>query len=142
MAALNGALAKQWRDQQRGKGSGGQGEGDGGAGGGEVPAAERVAGSTARQRADAFIDAIIMPVLAHKLLPTAGGAPATVCHRPLPASSTLSNAWLPGRSLRRWVREHCGWGRPRSGATNGPGEALISALALRNCPATPTCNAS
>ena len=26
MAALNGALAKQWRDQQRGKGSGGQGE--------------------------------------------------------------------------------------------------------------------
>ena len=25
--------------------------------------------------------------------------------------------------------ERCGWGRPRSGATNGPGEALISALA-------------
>ena len=38
-----------------------------------VPVAERVAASTAAQRADAFIDAIIMPVLDNKLLPTSGG---------------------------------------------------------------------
>ena len=134
MAALNGALAKQWRDQQRGKGSGGQGEGEGegegGAGGGEVPVAERVAGSTARQRADAFIDAIIKPVLAHKLLPTAGGAPATVC-----VTVPLTRLQHPEQRVAAGqVAASMGEGTLRLGsasirATNGPGEALISALA-------------
>ena len=91
--------------------------------------AERVAGSTARQRADAFIDAIIKPVLAHKLLPTAGGAPATVCHRPLTRLQHPEQRVAAGQ-----VAASMGEGTLRLGsasirATNGPGEALISALA-------------
>ena len=71
MAALNGALERQWRDTLQ---DGWQGRGWRGF--------RRRAGwraSTAAQRADAFIDGIIMPVLDKKLLPTSGGAPATVC---------------------------------------------------------------
>ena len=75
IAALSGALDKQWRDTHNTAGSRAwHGGARGGArGGGEVPVAERVAASTAAQRADAFIDAIIMPVLDNKLLPTSGG---------------------------------------------------------------------
>jgi hypothetical protein len=92
--------------------------------------AERVAGSTARQRADAFIDAIIKPVLAHKLLPTAGGAPATVC-----VTVPLTRLQHPEQRVAAGqVAASMGEGTLRLGsasirATNGPGEALISALA-------------
>ena len=131
MAALNGALDKQWRDTHNTAGSRAGGGARGGArGGGEVPVAERVAASTAAQRADAFIDAIIMPVLAHKLLPTAGGAPATVC-----VTVPLTRLQHPEQRVAAGqVAASMGEGTLRLGsasirATNGPGEALISALA-------------
>lgn len=112
ITALNGALAKQWKDSTDG----------------QTPARERVAASTAAQRADAFIDGIINPVLSNKLVPTCGGAPATVCvtvpidrlqnpdgpvaEDAIAASFANGTLRLESASIR---------------STNGPGEAVLSA---------------
>ena len=102
---------------------------DGGGGGGEVPGAERVAASTAAQRADAFIDGIIMPVLDNKLLPTSGGAPATVCHGPAGAVAEPTAAADNGDVAERLADGTLRLGSASIRATNGVGESFISSLA-------------
>lgn len=120
MAALNGALEQQWRSTHRG----GQDADN------EVPEAERVCASTSRQRADAFIDGIIMPVLANKLLPTAGGAPATVCVTvPLDRLEDPTCASSSGEIAERIKNGTLRLGSASIRATNGAGEAVLSAAA-------------
>jgi hypothetical protein len=122
MAALNGALEKQWRDANPTNGSD-TSSGDGGA-----PDTEQVAASTARQRADAFIDAIIMPVLAHNLLPTAGGAPATICVTiPLERLQNPHQAANPEGVAASITSGTLRLGSATIRTTNGPGEAVTSA---------------
>ena len=131
MAALNGALDKQWRDTHNTAGSrAGASGAAGAAGGGEVPVAERVAASTAAQRADAFIDAIIMPVLDNKLLPTSGGAPATICVTvPLTRLQNPTAATNHGDIADRLADGTLRLGSASIRATNGPAESVISSLA-------------
>ena len=131
IAALSGALDKQWRDTHNTAGSRAGGGARGGArGGGEVPVAERVAASTAAQRADAFIDAIIMPVLDNKLLPTSGGAPATICVTvPLTRLQNPTAATNHGDIADRLADGTLRLGSASIRATNGPAESVISSLA-------------
>lgn len=123
MAALNGALERQWRDTHKTP------DGSGG-GGGVLPEAERVAASTGAQRADAFIDGIIMPVLDKKLLPTSGGAPATVCVTvPLARLQNPATAADHGDVAERLADGSLRLGSATIRATNGVGESFISSLA-------------
>ena len=91
--------------------------------------AERVAASTAAQRADAFIDAIIMPVLDNKLLPTSG-APATICVTvPLTRLQNPTAATNHGDIADRLADGTLRLGSASIQATNGPAESVISSLA-------------
>jgi hypothetical protein len=95
-----------------------------------VPVAEQVAASTAAQRADAFIDAIIMPVLDNKLLPTSGGAPATICVTvPLTRLQNPTAATNHGDIADRLADGTLRLGSASIRATNGPAESVISSLA-------------
>lgn len=145
LAALNGALAAQWAangptpagdSSQHGGSSSGRSVNSSRHGGSssqqrvsEDPArmGELVSRATAQQRADAFIDAIIAPVLSNKLLPTSGGTAATVCVTvPLdrlelpdtPVGLDALHASVGDGSLRL--------NSPAIRATNGPGQAVLS----------------
>ena len=126
MAALNGALDKQWRDTTAKTGSSGNGNSEV-SGDGSVVQVQRVAGSTARQRADAFIDAIITPILAHNLLPTAGGAPATICVTiPLERLQNPHQGADPEGVAASITSGTLRLGSATLRATNGPGDTIIS----------------
>ena len=99
----------------------------------------RIANTAAAARADAFIESIIDPVLESGLLPTCGGAPATVCVTvPLarledptaPAESADVKDWINDGSLRLRAAT--------ARATNGPGDLLISSAKAQQlaCDAT------
>lgn len=127
VAALNGALDQQYRSSQQQRSNA------------VSTSADVVASSTAAQRADAFIAGIVNPVLEAGLLPSSGGAPATVCvtvpferlTQPIARRSREDIAsFLTDGTLRLYSAS--------IRATNGPGEALISsqtALQL-SCDAT------
>lgn len=126
MAALNGALDKQWRDTTAKTGSSGNGNSEV-SGDGSVVQVQRVTGSTARQRADAFIDAIITPILAHNLLPTAGGAPATICVTiPLERLQNPHQGADPEGVAASITSGTLRLGSATLRATNGPGDTIIS----------------
>lgn len=88
MTALNGALDKRWRASHDPHGTGHAtvpAPARGGASGNSSEAiassshgSDPIVASTGAQRADAFIDGIITPVLEHGLVPSCGGAPATI----------------------------------------------------------------
>lgn len=88
---------------------------------------EAIYRATAQQRADAFIDAIIGPVLDSGLLPTSGGAPATVV-----VTVPLDRLEDPGSPVDLndlQARISAGMlhlGSPSIQANNGPGGAVLS----------------
>ena len=99
----------------------------------------RMVNSSSIARADAFIESIIDPVLESGLLPTCGGAPATVCvtlpmgrlQNPEQAADPVDvKTWLADGSLR----DRGGHAR----ATNGPGAATVSGVKAQQlaCDAT------
>jgi len=100
---------------------------------------DRMASSTAAQRADAFIDSIIMPMLESGAFPTAGGAPANVCVTvPLDRlqwpAAPADHDDVKARIADATMRFHSASLR----CTNGPGEMLISATKAQqlSCDAT------
>ena len=112
MAALNGALDQQYRSTEHTA---------------HTSTADTVAASTSAQRADAFINGIINPVLESGLLPNSGGAAATVCvtvglERLQTPELPADAGDLKARLVDGTVRLHSATIR----ANNGPGEALIS----------------
>ena len=115
--ALNSALDQQYRSRKPAATTDTSG----------VTTADNVAASTGAQRADAFINAIINPVLASGLLPTCGGAPATVCvtipfDRLQTPGQPADSTDIATRMSQNTMRHHSATIRP----TNGPGDALIS----------------
>jgi len=123
-----------------GHGGHGQDGGHGQHGGhGDDGQSDRMASSTAAQRADAFIDSIITPMLESGTFPTAGGAPANVCvtvpldrlQRP---DAPADNDAVQERMADGTMRFHSATAR----CTNGPGEVLISATKAQqlSCDAT------
>ena len=117
MAALNGALDQQYRSRKPAAATDTSG----------VTTADNVAASTGAQRADAFINAIINPVLASGLLPICGGTPATVCvtvpfDRLQTPGQPADSTDVATRMSQNTMRHHSATIR----ATNGPGDALIS----------------
>ncbi len=133
MVAINAALDLHRRDNPAAKDAARaeQGEAEHGT--------YRITTSTGAQRADAFIDAIINPLLESGHLPTSGGAPATICVTvPL---DRLQNPLLPvdpeelkGRLINGTAHQHSAAVR----ATNGPGHVLINSTKAQqlSCDAT------
>lgn len=127
ITALNGALDKQWRATNDPGGTG------------HSTVADKVVGSTAVQRADAFIEGIIGPVLESGLLPTSGGAPANICVIvPLTRLADPDRPVDRGQVKAQMVEGTSRLHSPTIRATNGPGEAIISTqLAVQlSCDAT------
>ena len=86
-----------------------------------------LAGATAAQRADAFIDAIIDPALESGALPTCGGAPANVCvtvHLERLANPTTPFDVTDVKA--HFVDETLRHASAHARTPNGPGEMLIS----------------
>lgn len=129
MTALNGVLDRQWRAEHDPNNTGHA----------TKHADTPIASSTAAQRADAFIGGIIDPILQEGLVPSAGGAAATVCvtvplHRLTEPSVPSDLDEVKARLFDGTLRH----GSATLRATNGPGETVISAqLAVRmSCDAT------
>lgn len=123
MAALNAALTARWRENAGG------GEGGGDTVDGVESGTQSLACSTAAQRADAFVEGIIDPILESGRLPTCGGSPATITllvpfqrladpSGPAPAGQVKEQ--LMAGTLNRMV--------PSLQANNGPGEFVISGV--------------
>ena len=137
VAALNAALAAQWRQRESGSADKGSraanGADDGWAG------QDQLAPSTAAQRADAFIAAIIEPILESGQLPTCGGAPATFnvvvpLERLANPNQSASVEELHHRIKDGSLERFSAIAR----ATNGPGEMVISTTTAQklSCDAT------
>ncbi len=99
----------------------------------------RITNSTGSQRADAFIDAIINPILQAGSLPTSGGAPANICvtvplERLQSPDSPVDVDELKDRLANGTLRHHSA----AVGTTNGPGNLLINAAKAQqlSCDAT------
>ncbi|NQU36957.1 MAG: DUF222 domain-containing protein [Actinobacteria bacterium] len=99
----------------------------------------RMSSATAAQRADAFIESIIMPMFESSSFPTAGGAPANVCvfvplNRLQHPSMAAEADEVEQRMADGTMRLHSATIR----CTNGPGEMLISAAKAQqlSCDAT------
>lgn len=95
--------------------------------------------STAAQRADAFMESVINPILTAGLLPTSGGAPATVtvmvpAQRLAEPGQVATNSEVAQRLERGDLRLYS----PVVRASNGPGEFLISTVTAQrlSCDAT------
>ena len=134
LAALNGALDKQWRTRHdpthtghttSSPGLGGASTTSPDQGGATVP--DRFSALTSTQRADAFIDFIITPVLEHGLLPTCGGTPATIAVTiPIDRLTTPTQLGDPTEIRQRLVEGSLHRHSPILRASNGPGDTLIS----------------
>lgn len=142
MAVLNGALNARHRsqtrdDQVRDHGARGDEQTrDDKATAGQLLA---VTTSTAAQRADAFMESVINPILTAGLLPTSGGAPATVtvmvpAQRLAEPAQVATNSEVAQRLERGDLRLYS----PVVRASNGPGEFLISTVTAQrlSCDAT------
>lgn len=127
ITALNGALDKQWRASHDPGHTG------------HATSSDAVSASTSAQRADAFIDGIINPALDAGLLPSCGGAPATVTVtiplERLQQPELAADAKLASKRLAAGTLRHRS---PVVAASNGPGAALVStsAAAMMACDAT------
>ena len=126
MAALNGALDKQWRTRHdpthTGHTTSTPGPDQGGA---TVP--DHFSALTSTQRADAFIDVIITPVLEHGLLPTCGGTPATITVTiPIDRLTTPTQVADPAEIHQRLVETTLHHHSPTLRASNGPGDTQIT----------------
>lgn len=84
--------------------------------------------ATARQRADAFIESIIDPILAGGLLPTCGGAPTTInVTVPIQRLAHPDQA-LPADAVAQYLKTSTGHLASAIGAaSNGPGEFVLGA---------------
>lgn len=83
--------------------------------------------ASAAQRADAFIDAIITPILESGLLPTCGGAMPTVCVTiPLQRLQQPDESADPGQLRRRLADDTLRLHSASINAPNGPGHMLLS----------------
>lgn len=125
MAAINGALQLHHRKNSDGDRDSGEPDPDENA-----PAGHLGFGfvtSTSMQRADAFMESIIYPVLEAQLLPSSGGAPANICvtvplARLRDPSGSAELTDMGNRFRDGTLRHHSA----RISATNGPGDLLIS----------------